>query len=279
MPFDESDFGKFPLIWARIWHRHPVEAALSSGGPGQVDLALPASKPVPFDGSKPEFSRLTDRLKVTVGKATAITALASVVIWATPTRAQNWPTRPVTMVVPFAAGGTTDVLGRIMGQSIGDLLRQLVVVENVAGAGGTTGSLRVARAKPDGSQFLLGGLGPQALSQTLYKKPSYNTERDFAAVTLLAEVPLVLIARKTLPVTNLPEFMAYAKSNQRNMTFASAGSGSAPHIGCVLLNMAMGTHIIDVPYRGSGPAMQDLIAGRVPSRFVLEFDMAQSPTT
>jgi tripartite-type tricarboxylate transporter receptor subunit TctC len=176
--------------------------------------------------------------------------------------AQDWPARPITMVVPFAAGGTTDVVGRVMAQHVGEILGQQIVVENIGASGGMAGSLRVARAQPDGYQLLLGALGPQALSQTLHKKPGYDTVADFAPVSLIVEVPLVLIARKDLAVSSLKEFIAYARANQDKMTFASAGSGSAPHIGCVLLNSAMGTRITHVPYRGSGPAMQDLIAGR-----------------
>jgi tripartite-type tricarboxylate transporter receptor subunit TctC len=122
--------------------------------------------------------------------------------------------------------------------------------------------LRVARAQPDGSQFLFSGLGPLVLNPALHKKPAYNAVTDFAPVALLAEVPLVLITHKDLPVNNLQEFIAYAKANQAKMNFASAGSGSAIHIGCVLLNMDMGTNIAHVPYRGSGPAMQDLITGQ-----------------
>jgi tripartite-type tricarboxylate transporter receptor subunit TctC len=189
-------------------------------------------------------------------------ALASALALAGAASAQEWPTSPVTMVVPFAAGGTTDVLGRIMALHIGEILGQRVVVENVGGAGGMTGSLRVARAQPDGSQFLFSGLGPLVLNPALHKKPAYNAVADFVPVTLLAEVPLVLITRKDLPVNNLREFIAYAKANQAKMNFASAGSGSAIHMGCVLLNMAMGTSIAHVPYRGSGPAMQDLITGQ-----------------
>jgi tripartite-type tricarboxylate transporter receptor subunit TctC len=188
--------------------------------------------------------------------------LAGALAFAGAASAQDWPTSPVTMVVPFAAGGTTDVLGRIMAVHIGEILRQRVVVENVGGAGGMTGSLRVARAQPDGSQFLFSGLGPLVLNPALHKKPAYNAVADFAPVALLAEVPLVLIARKDLPVDNLQEFIAYTKANQAKMNFASAGSGSAIHIGCVLLNMAMGTSVAHVPYRGSRPAMQDLITGQ-----------------
>jgi tripartite-type tricarboxylate transporter receptor subunit TctC len=190
------------------------------------------------------------------------TALVGVLALAGAASAQERPTGPVTMVVPFAAGGTTDVLGRIMALRIGEILGQPVVLENVGGAGGMTGSLRVARAQPDGTQFLFSGLGPLVLNPALHKRPAYNAVTDFAPVTLLAEVPLVLITRKDLPVNNLQEFIAYARANQAKMNFASAGSGSAIHIGCVLLNMAMGTHIAHVPYRGSGPAMHDLISGQ-----------------
>jgi tripartite-type tricarboxylate transporter receptor subunit TctC len=196
-------------------------------------------------------------------KILAGTALAGVLVLTGAADAQEWPTGPVTMVVPFAAGGTTDVLGRIMALHIGEIMGQPVVVENVGGAGGMTGSLRVARAQPDGSQFLFSGLGPLVLNPAIHKKPLYNVMTDFAPVSLVAEVPLVLVTRKDLPANNLQEFIAYAKANQARMTFGSAGSGSAPHIGCVLLNIAMGTDITHVPYRGSGPALQDLIAGRI----------------
>jgi tripartite-type tricarboxylate transporter receptor subunit TctC len=177
--------------------------------------------------------------------------------------AQQWPTRPVTMVVGFAAGGTTDVLGRIVAQRVGEILGQQIMVENVGGAGGLTGSLRVARAHPDGSQVLFGGLGTVVLNQMLYKRPPYDAVTDFVPVALVAEVPLVLLTRTDLPVNGLQEFIAYAKANHARMTFGSAGIGSAPHFGCLLLNMAIGADAIHVPYRGSGPALQELIAGRI----------------
>ena len=191
------------------------------------------------------------------------TALAGVLALTGAAAAQDWPKGPMTMVVPFPAGGTTDVLGRILALRIGEILGQPIVVENVGGAGGMTGSLRVARAQPDGSQFLFGALGPQVLSQVLHKKPAYSTVTDFAPVALFAEVPLVLIARKDLPVKGLGEFIAYAKANQAKMNFGSAGLGSAPHIGCELLNTAIGTRVAHVAYRGSALAMPDLIAGRI----------------
>ena len=177
--------------------------------------------------------------------------------------ADQWPTRPVTMVVGFAAGGTTDVLGRIVAQRVGEVLGQQIVVENIGGAGGLTGSLRVARGPADGSQVLFGGLGTVVLNQLLYKKPPYDTVNDFAPVALVVEVPLVLLGRPDLPVNSIAEFIAYAKANRSKMTFGSAGTGSAPHLGCLLLNMAIGADAIHVPFRGSGPALQELIAGRI----------------
>lgn len=177
--------------------------------------------------------------------------------------AQKFPERPVTMIIPFAAGGPTDVLGRVVGQRMSEILGQQVVIENVGGAGGQTGSKRVADAKPDGYTFVLGTVGTHAQGQTLYKRPLYNSLTDFTPVALLAEVPIAITARKDLPVNGLKEFIAYAKANKDKMTFGSAGAGSATHLGCVVATMAMGTDITHVPYRGTGPAMQDLQGGRI----------------
>jgi tripartite-type tricarboxylate transporter receptor subunit TctC len=177
--------------------------------------------------------------------------------------AQNFPTKPMTMIVPFAAGGPTDVLGRTVAQRMGQVLGQQVVVENVGGAGGMTGARRVADAPADGYTFVLGTVGTQAQSQTMYRHPLYNSVTDFTPVALIAEVPIVLITRKDLPVKNLKEFTAYAKANAGKMQFGSAGAGSATHLGCVLLNFLAGLDITHVPYRGTGPAMQDLIGGRI----------------
>src|SRR2546426_5001717 len=145
--------------------------------------------------------------------------------------AQSYPTRPPTMIIPFAAGGPTDVLGRVMAHRMGELLGQQVVVENVGGAGGMTGSKRVADAAPDGYTFVLGTVGTHAQGQSLYKKPLYHAASDFTPVALIAEVPIVLIARKDLPARNLQEFIAYAKANQTKMQYGSAGTGPATHLG------------------------------------------------
>jgi len=180
-----------------------------------------------------------------------------------PAATQNWPIRPVTMVVPFGAGSGIDVLGRILAPRLSEILGQQVVVENVGGAGGMTGASRVAKAAPDGYQFVLGNVGTHAQNQSLYPKPLYNAATDFAPIALIADTPQVLIARTDLPANNLQEFIAYAKANQAKMQYGSAGAGSAAHLGCVLLNTAIGVNVTHVPYRGGGPAMQDLIAGRI----------------
>ncbi|HWE77410.1 MAG TPA: tripartite tricarboxylate transporter substrate binding protein [Pseudolabrys sp.] len=177
--------------------------------------------------------------------------------------AQDFPSRPMTMIIPFAAGGPTDVLGRLIAQRMGEILKQNVIVENVGGAGGMTGSKRVADAKPDGYTFGIGTVGTHAQNQSLYARPAYDAVTDFTPVALIAEVPIVLIARNSLPVNNLKEFVAYAKANEAKMSFGSGGAGSASHLGCVVVNMAMGTHITHVPYKGGGPAMQDVMAGRL----------------
>ena len=182
---------------------------------------------------------------------------------AAPAHAQQFPNHAMTMVIPFAAGGPTDVLGRVMAGRMSEILGQPVVVENIGGAGGMTGSSRVAKADPDGYQFVLGTVGTHAQGQTLYKEPLYDAVLDFTPAILVAQVPIVLIARKDLPVANFKEFVAYAKANQSKMQFGSAGAGSATHLGCVLMDYLLGVNITHVPYRGTGPAMQDLQGGRV----------------
>jgi tripartite-type tricarboxylate transporter receptor subunit TctC len=184
-------------------------------------------------------------------------------LYATPAAAQDWPARPVTLVVPFAAGGPIDSIGRILATPLSERLGQQMIVENVGGAGGMTGTARVAKAPPDGYQIVLGNVGTHAGNQTLYRKPLYNAATDFAPVALVVDLPLVLVARKDLPADDLKAFIAYAKANQATMQFGSGGAGSATHLACALLNAAAGIEVTHVPYRGGAPAMQDLIAGRI----------------
>lgn len=193
-----------------------------------------------------------------------LAAIAAITLAGTAARAADlYPTRPPQLIIPFAAGGPTDVVGRIVAQRLSEILKQQIVVENVGGAGGMIGAQRVAQATPDGYEVLLGTVGTHAYNQTLYKKPLYNATDDFAPVVLIAEQPLVLVVNNDLPANNLEEFSAYAKANAAKLSFGSGGSGSSTHLGCVLLNSAIGVNVQHVPYRGSAPALQDLIAGRI----------------
>src|ERR1700704_464879 len=140
--------------------------------------------------------------------------------------AQNFPNHPMVMVVPFAAGGPQDVLGRIIAQSMGEALGQTVIIENVGGAGGMTGSVRVAQATPDGYTFVLGSVGTHAQNQTLFKQPLYDAAADFTPVALIAETPIALITRKDLPPKNFKDFVAYAKTHQADMKYGSPGVGT-----------------------------------------------------
>jgi tripartite-type tricarboxylate transporter receptor subunit TctC len=178
-------------------------------------------------------------------------------------RAEDWPSRPITLIVPFAAGGGVDVSARIQAAGMSELLGQPIIVENIGAAAGMEGSLRVAKAEPDGYTMLIGNSGTHAFNQSLYKSPPYNSVTDFTPVGLATESPRILIARKDLPVNNLQEFITYVKANQGAMQFGSAGVGSGTHLPCVLLNLAMGVTVTHVPYRGEGPALDDLMAGRL----------------
>src|SRR2546425_6875519 len=197
-------------------------------------------------------------------RAVGVVALAALVLTTASQHraaAQSWPARPVTMVVPFAAAGGTDLLGRIVGKRLSEVLGQQVIIENVAGAGGMVGSARVVKAPPDGYQFVVGTTA-DAINQTLYKNPLYNFATDLAPVGLVANQPTILLTRKDFPAADFKEFAAYAKANQSSLQYASAGTGSTGHLFCNLLNVALGINVTHVPYRGGGPAMQDLLAGR-----------------
>jgi tripartite-type tricarboxylate transporter receptor subunit TctC len=177
--------------------------------------------------------------------------------------AQDWPARPVTMVVAFPVGGSDDILGRIVAARLSEVLGQPVNVENVSGAGGMTGTARVAKAAPDGYQIALGTSATHALSQVLRKDPPYDAMTDFAPVALIAEQPFVLIARGDFPANGLREFMAYAKANEARMQYGSAGTGSATHLVCALLGASVGVKAKHVPYNGGAPALSDLADGRI----------------
>jgi tripartite-type tricarboxylate transporter receptor subunit TctC len=193
----------------------------------------------------------------------SVVALAAVIGGISNAAAQNWPTRQVTLVVPYAAGAASDIVARIIAPRLSELLGQPVIIENVAGAGGVTGSIRVARAAPDFHQIVLGNSGTHAQNQSLYKRPPYNPTTDFAPVALIGKGAMVLIARNELPANTLPEFISYAKANEAKMQYGSAGPGSAIHLACLLFNAAVGLNVTHVPYRASSAALQDLIPGRI----------------
>ena len=171
---------------------------------------------------------------------------------------QDWPTRSLTLVVPWAAGGGTDVMGRIMARRMSEILGQQVIVENVAGAGGMMGSARAAKAAPDGYTFVFGSRS-DAINMTLYKHPTYSLQNDLAPVVLVADQPTILVARKDFPVEGLSDFIAYVQRNASTIRLGSAGIGATGFVDCAIFNGMIGINIQAIPYRGSGPAMQDLI--------------------
>jgi tripartite-type tricarboxylate transporter receptor subunit TctC len=193
----------------------------------------------------------------------AVACMLAMMLCATAAAAEDWPSRPMTLIVPFGAGSGSDYVARIISARLSEILGQQIVIENVGGAGGVVGVSRVARAPPDGYQLVLGAVDTFAQGQALYKKPVYDSAKDFTPVALAVEQPLLLTVRNELPVNDLTEFVSYVKVHQSTMQFGSAGVGAAPHLACYQLTSAIGATVTHVPYRGSAPALQDMIAGRL----------------
>jgi len=192
-----------------------------------------------------------------------IAAVGGAAAWPLAARAQNYPSRPLTMIDPFAAGGSFDIIGRILAARMSEILGEQVIVENASGAAGIIGVNRVVHAAPDGYTFLFGSIGTHAYNQTIYKKPRYDAIADFTPVALFAEQPMVLTTRKDFPADNLPQFIDYVKKNSAKLQFGTAGAGTTTHLGCALLNAVIGVKVTHVPYRGGGPATNDLIGGQI----------------
>lgn len=188
---------------------------------------------------------------------------AALLVLASPALAQEYPSRTITLVVPLGAGGSADIVGRILAQSMSETLGRTIVVENVLGAGGMLGASRVAKAQPDGYQVLLGTVGTQAQNQTLYKAPLYDATRDFEPVGLAVDVPIILQVRKDFPADDLAGVIAYLKANSDKLSFGSPGAGSSNHLACVLFNASIGVNVTHVPYRGASELFQDMVAGRL----------------
>ena len=176
--------------------------------------------------------------------------------------AQTYPDRTITMVIPFAAGGPTDTVARLVGEAMSKDLGQQVIVENVGGAGGTLGAARVAKAEPDGYTLLMHHIG-MATSATLYRKLPFNALEDFEYIGLVTDVPMVLVARKDFEPTDLKQLIDYVKANKDKVTYANAGIGAASHLCGMLFMSSIETPLTTVPYKGTGPAMTDLIGGQV----------------
>lgn len=200
---------------------------------------------------------------MTLKSTLSVLAAAAVLTMPGAARAEtSFPTRPITLVVPFAAGGPNDVMSRIVTEHMSRKLGQPIIVENVAGAGGTTGSTRVAKSAPDGYTLVSGHVGTHAASVALYPNLRYDPLVDFTPVGLVSETPILVVARRDLAPDGLKSFIATAKARGPDLTLAHAGVGSISHISCLLLTSVIGFKPVEVPYRGSALAMTDLIAGR-----------------
>lgn len=176
--------------------------------------------------------------------------------------AEEYPTKVITMIIPFSAGGPTDTVGRLLGRAMGESMKSQIIIENVAGAGGTIAAARVARSAPDGYTIFLHHIG-QSTAPALYRKLSYDVFKDFEPIGLVTDVPMTLVARKDFPPNNLKELIAYVKANKDKVTYANAGLGAASHLSGMLFMSAIETDLTTIPYKGTGPAMNDLMGGQV----------------
>lgn len=183
--------------------------------------------------------------------------------------AANYPNQPIRLIVPYAAGGTTDLIARLVGQHMGNELGQPVIVENKAGAGGNIGTEQVARSAPDGYTLLLGTAGNMTANPAIYKDMTFDPIKDFQPISLIATLPNLMVVNKDVPAKTVKEFVAWAKKQPKGVFFASSGVGATTHLTAELFNMATGLNMEHVPYKGSGPALIDLVGGTGP---VVMFD-------
>ena len=210
------------------------------------------------------MSHVTRTTRRAVLGAIALAATATLPLGAA---AQNYPTKPITIVVPFAAGGTTDILARLVGQYLSTELGQPVVVENKAGAGGNIGAAFAAKAAADGHTLFMGTVGTHAINASLYKKLPYDPIKDFAPLTRVAMVPNLLVAHPSQPFKTVQEMIAYAKANPGKINFGSPGNGASPHLSGELFKSMTKVDMVHVPYKGSAPAVSDLLGGQISIMF------------
>ena len=192
-----------------------------------------------------------------------ILALAASAMMAGAAQAQSYPTRPISMIVPFAAGGPTDIIARIVGEHMSKTLGQQIVVENVAGAGGTTGITRATQSKNDGYTIMMGHMGTHGAAPALYANLKYDPTKDFEPIGMAAGTPILIVAKKNFPAKDLKEMMAYLKANPDKVNQAHAGIGAVSHMTCIMFNSQLGIKPTAVPYSGTGPALNDLVSGQV----------------
>ncbi len=195
--------------------------------------------------------------------ATAVLVGLTVCASAQAQTADNYPNRSITMVVAFPAAGTTDILARLIGQKLTEKFKQTVVVENRPGAGGNIGTAYVAKAPPDGYTIMMGTIGTQAINPSLYKKMPYDAAKDFVPITRAAMVPNLLVVNKDAPYNTLAEMMAFGKANPGKLTYGSSGNGTTLHLSGELFNLMSGSKITHIPYKGSTPAVADLLGGQI----------------
>ena len=181
--------------------------------------------------------------------------------------AQTYPTKAVRLIVPFPPGGSTDLMGRVLGAKLGEAFGQQVIVENRSGASGMIGNELVARAAPDGHMLTMGTIGAMSVNMSLFKSVPYDSTRDFAPITLTGNVENLLVVHPSLPVRNVKELIALADGKPGALIFASSGTGNAPHLAGELFNQLAKVKMVHLPYKGGGPAMIDLVAGQVSLSF------------
>jgi len=199
--------------------------------------------------------KLQRRVLLAAAGSAGLAALAPAV------QAQAYPTKPITVIVPFAAGGPTDALARVLCQKMSEILGQQLVVENVGGAGGTIGVNKVAKAANDGYTLLFTHMGTLAVNIALYKSLPYDSQKDLEPIGMGGTNPMVLVTKKDLPAKDFGEFMAYVKANQKKVQYGMAGIGAASHLGGLMLNSMMKVEVLEIPYKGTGPALNDLVSG------------------
>lgn len=200
------------------------------------------------------------RIRLFVGIAALAASFA-------PAQAQNYPTRPITLVIPFAPGGSTTIVGRGIAEKMSELLGEKIIIDNRPGAGGTVGTRAVAKGEPDGYTLLLGYTGTLAIGPSLYKNVGYDPRKDFAPVGMIGNAPNSLVVNPDFPAKTLAELIAYAKANPGKLNFGSAGAGTASHITGEYFARAAGITLVHIPYKGTGPALTDLLGGHIPMAF------------